>query len=162
MLYLLNPRMWIATAIFTALLLSHFASYKAGRAVIRAEWDRDIAARTQAALKAEQAARAREQDLLIARNRSEERYAQEKRRAASDAAAARTALDGLRGELAARDRAATQDSTASRRPDGSAGLERELLGSCASTLVQLAAEADQLEARLVGLQGYVKEVCLKQ
>lgn len=159
MLYLLNPRMWLATAVFTLLLLSHFGAYRAGKAVVRVEWDRDVAVRVQAALKAEQAARAREQDLLIARNRSEERYAQEKRKAASAAASAQSALDGLRSELASR---SAQAPTSFPRVDGAPGLERDLLGSCATTLVQLAAEADGLEARLVGLQGYVKEVCLKQ
>lgn len=162
MWYLLNARMWIATGIFAALVFSHFGAYRAGRAIVRAQWDTDIAQRAQAAAKAQEQARQREQDLVIAKNRAEERYAQEKRKAASAAASAADELRGLRDTLYALGNSSPKNPAAIPRVNGVAGLERELLGACAETLVAMAAEADRLEARLVGLQGYVKEVCLKQ
>ncbi len=159
--WLLNARLLGGMALVAALAFSHMFAYRTGRAVVRAQWDKDIAVRTQAALAAEQAARHREQDLVIARNRSEERYAQEKRKAASSASSANSELGRLRDQLAARNSASPQDSAANARANGAAGLERELLGHCAAALVGLAAEADRLEATVVGLQSYVKDVCQK-
>ena len=43
---------------------------------------------------------------------------------------------------------------------GTGGLERELLGSCSATLAQMAITADRLEAKVVGLQSYITNVCL--
>lgn len=162
MWYLLNPRMWIATAIFTVLVFSHFTAYKLGSGIVRAQWNKDIAARSQQALKAEQQMREREQSLVIARNRSEERYVQEKRKAASAARSAQSALDGLRDELAARNRAASANPAPVAGANGAPGLEQELLGHCAAAFVGMAAEADRLETLIVGLQSYVKQVCQKQ
>lgn len=109
--------------------------------------------------KAEQAARSREHDLLAARQRTEERYEQEKRKAAVAGSRARIELDGLRNELYAIAPANPKDPAPARRADGRATLERELFGSCASTLVGVAAEADRLAAVVVGLQTYVRSVC---
>ena len=110
--------------------------------------------------KAEQAARSREHDMLAARQKAEERYELEKRKAAVAGSRARSELDGLRNELYAISPPSPKDPAAPLRADGRASLERELLGSCASTLVGLAAEADRLAAVVVGLQSYVKNVCV--
>lgn len=110
--------------------------------------------------KAEQAARAREQALSNSRQQAEERYVQEKTRAAAAAGRARSELDGLRDELyAVRSTAACKDPATAGRADGAARLEGELLGQCAASLVGMAAEADRLAANVVGLQEYVKRVC---
>ena len=110
--------------------------------------------------KAEEAARQREQSLSVFRQQAEEKYVQEKTRAAAAASRARTELDGLRDALyAPRPGPASQDATAACRIVDSSP-ERELLGQCATTLVGVAAEADRLAAQVVGLQGYVKGVCL--
>jgi hypothetical protein len=109
--------------------------------------------------KAEMAARQREQSLSLFKQQAEEKYVQEKRRAAAAASRAGAELDGLRNELyAARPGTAAQDPTPTGRADGA--TERELLGQCATALVGVAAEADRLAANVVGLQGYVKGVCL--
>lgn len=163
MYWLLNPRVLIGLALVGFLGFTHFASYRTGKAVAMAAWNKEKAELTAKIVAAEQAARAKEKQLLLQRQQVEKRYVEEKRKAAAAAADAQSALDGLRDTLAARDRElATADSAASGRVNAGAGLERELLGSCAKALVDLAGEADVLEARIVGLQSYVKQVCLKQ
>lgn len=163
MFYLLNPRVWIAAVVLVVLGATHFTAYRAGKAGVQAAWDKERAELVAKALEAEQAARKKEQTLVAARQQAEKRYVEERRKAATAALAAQSALDGLRNELAARDRdLAAADSAASTRVNGGARLERELLGACATALTDLAAEADRLEARIVGLQGYVKQVCQKR
>lgn len=160
MFYLLDPRVWIAAVILVALTVTHTVAYRSGKANVRAEWNKDIAARTAQALQVEQENRAKEQQLVAARQQAEERYAKEKRKVAAAAAGAQSELDGLRNELATAGRPACADPAAAARADGGAGLERDLLGACATALVGMAQEADRLEAQLVGLQQYVKQVCL--
>ena len=104
--------------------------------------------------------REREQALNQARQKAEERYVEKKRRATVAAGRARTELDGLRDTLYALGApAAGQDPAAACRTDAGA-LERQLLGQCAAALVGVAGEADRLAAQVLGLQGYVREVCL--
>ena len=111
--------------------------------------------------KAEKAARDREQTLSVFRQQAEEKYVKEKTRAAAAASRARTELDGLRDELYAFNLSPSgKGPAASGRADGAARLERELLGQCATALVGMAAEADRLAAGVVGLQSYVKSVCM--
>ena len=110
------------------------------------------------AQKAEQAARDREQALSVFRQQAEEKYVQEKTRAAAAASRARTELDGLRDAIY-RSTPVAQDPGATCRADDSA-TQRELFGQCATALVGMAAEADRLAANVVGLQGYVQGVCL--
>jgi hypothetical protein len=163
MYWLLNPRLWIAAALAALLAFTHFTVYRLGKSAVRAEWNEEKAAQAAFLLEQEKSFRKKEQALVVQRQQAEKRYVEEKRKAATAALAAESALDGLRNELAARDRdLASADSAASSRANGGAGLERELLGSCATALTELAAEADRLEARVVGLQAYVKQVCQKQ
>lgn len=111
--------------------------------------------------KAEQAARRQEHDLLTARQKAEEQYELEKRKAAGAATRARAELDGLRNELyAIGPSTAGKSAPATGRADGAARIEGELLGQCATALVAVAAEADRLAANVIGLQSYVKGVCL--
>lgn len=161
MFALLSPRLWLAIGVAIALAISHGMAYKSGRAAVRAEWDKDIADRTQQALKAEQAARAKEAELQTAKQKAEERYAKQKKLDAAARAAAGAELDGLRNELAALDSVTSKDSSTTARTDGAGRLERELLGACTQSLADLAAEADRLETKLVGLQDYVRGVCTK-
>jgi hypothetical protein len=111
--------------------------------------------------KASEAARVQEQKLVEARQKVEVDYAQHKKRAAVAAAGAQSELSRLRDALAAPSAgAAGGDTRPAERVDGVAGLERELLGQCATAFVAMAAEADRLKAAVIGLQGYVREVCL--
>lgn len=110
--------------------------------------------------KSTEAARAQEQALSAAKQKTEEAYALEKRKAAVAARSARAELDGLRNELyAVPTPIAGANPTAPTRADGSP-IERRLLGECAAALVEVAAGADLMAAQLVGLQGYVRNVCV--
>lgn len=110
--------------------------------------------------KSTEAARAQEQALSAAKQKAEEAYAIQKRKAAVAARSARAELDGLRNELYAIPApVASTDPAPIARVDG-ASPERKLLGECAAALVEMAAGADSLAAQLVGLQGYVRNVCV--
>ncbi len=146
-------RLTLAMAVALALAATHWKAYVAGQNDVRVQYQ-------AAALKAEKDARAKEQELLAAKQKAEAAYVREKQKAAAASAGARDALDGMRNALAERD--AAKETAPGSRVDAGAGLERDILGRCAQTLVGLAAQADRLEAVVVGLQGYIKDVCLKE
>jgi vancomycin resistance protein YoaR len=151
----------VAAVLSAGLVASHGYAYQRGKAAVQAKWDAEKARVMQAALKAEREQRAKEHVLQEEKRKVEVQHAETKKKAASDAAAAQSELERLRDTLAARDRAARQNSPAERGTHAVTGLERELLGHCASSLVGMAKEADRLEGVIVGLQGYVKNVCLR-
>lgn len=159
MIYLLNPRVWIAAVVLAILSFTHFTAYRAGKGAVKREWERAVAEQREEVIKAQEQARKAEQALVVAKNEAEKRYVEQKRKAAADAAGSELLLRRLRDELAARDSAAAQAAAATPGIDGGAGLERNLFGACAQALVRMAQEADRLEATVVGLQGYVKNVC---
>jgi hypothetical protein len=155
-------RLLLLLVVLAALGLTHLSAYKFGADGVRVRWERDVAERNAAALVMEQEARAKEQRLVEEKQKVEVRYADEKRRRAASAAAADRELGRLRDALvAAPAEFGSEAPAACARVDGGAGLERQLLGHCATTLVQLAQVADQQEARIVGLQGYIRNVCLR-
>lgn len=110
--------------------------------------------------KSTEAARAQEQALTVAKQKVEESYALEKRKAVVAARNARAELDGLRNELYAAPATAASANPAT--PAGTDGIpiERRLLGECAAALVEVATGADLIVAQLVGLQSYVRNVCV--
>ena len=83
-------------------------------------------------------------------------YAKRAQVARADAAAARNELDGLLDSLKAptsSDPAATASGIT-----GAAAVYSDVLGSCASALTRLAAEADERSEKLTALQAWVKSV----
>lgn len=155
----------ITTALIVAALLAgtHWKAYVAGQKTVQAEWSLDIQKRTEQALAAKQAARNHEQQLVAAKQKAEEAYVEQKRKAARAAAGAKSELDRLRDAIAERGAGETcTDPSAQPRANAGARLELELLGHCAAALLELAATADRLEAQVVGLQGYIKGTLLKQ
>ena len=126
--------------------------------VARAEWDKDIASRTQQALVLEQAARAKERSLLAAKHEVEAKYVDLKTQQARSAAGAKRELARLRDQLATANSNPAGD-TASQPGVHGASIPGEFLGSCAEALAGMAEEADEVRARLIGLQGYVRGVC---
>ena len=118
---------------------------------------------SDAALAQQKDALAKLQELNAAKQKVEQDYALEKRKAALAARSARAELDGLRQELYALppvDLATSlQAAPTPGRVDG-APIERKLLGECAAALVEVAAGADILATQLVGLQSYVRNVCV--
>jgi hypothetical protein len=157
-------RLAIVAVVLVVLSATHWKAYHTGFKVSQAEAQQKELQAQQAVLQAEQAARAKEQLLVSERQKLEERYAREKSKAAAAVAGAESELGRLRDELAAGANrgSACPSAPASSGDYGGARLESELLGNCAQTLVGLAAEADRLEAQVVGLQQYIKGVCLKR
>lgn len=147
----------IAAALIVALALSAGAwkAYSMGKASVQAEWDADVAQRTAQALEAEKAARARESELQTKVGRVDRAYQEQKRATAHVAAAAADGLRNLEAILAAPNSPAST-ATASSGNHGTGGVERELLGSCAASLVGLGKEADRMAAKIVTLQEYIK------
>ena len=144
----------IVAVILISVSFSHYFVYNKGRETVQAKWDKDKLIQTEQALQ-------KQQQLQIEKQKSDERYVNEKRKASIAAANAKSELDRLRDELAngAKDNigSCTVPGT-----NGRARLESELLGQCAASLVAMAQEADRLEAIIVGLQSYVNNVCLAQ
>lgn len=153
----------IAAALIVSVFLAgtHWKAYVSGKQVVQAEWNKDIQKRTEQALEAERSARDQEQQLLAAKQKAEEAYVEEKRKAARAAAGAQSELDRLRDIIAATGGAPSTDPAAKPRANGGTRLELELLGQCAAALTQLGSEADRLEALVVGLQGYIKGAVLQ-
>lgn len=149
------PWVRLTAAAVLALLLAgtHWKAYISGQQAVRAQY-------VAAQLQAEKAARLREQQLIEEKQKAEAVYVDQKRKAAVAVSGARTELERLRDALATR--SPSEPATASPRAADRAGLEQHLLGQCASALVGMAAEADRLETLVVGLQGYIKNVCLEK
>jgi len=162
MLYLLNPRVWIALAMAILLSITHFYAFRSGKSVVRAEWDKEKAVQLETALKQESEFRVKEQQLVKAKQESEVKYVELKKRYERSAAGAQSELGQLRDKLSPSGASASASAASGARVNAGAGLERELLGHCATALVGMAAEADRLEALVVGLQGYVRGVCMKK
>lgn len=149
-LLILNWRVVFAVLIALTLATSHWKVYVAGKNAVLAKVQADAMAN-------EQAARAREQQLIAAKNKAEEDHAAFKRRTQRAVAGAQSELGRLRDVLATRQAAA--NATTSARTDAAATTERQLFGQCAETLAGMAQQADQLAVQVIGLQGYVSAVC---
>ena len=149
----------IVAVLAVVLCATHWKAYVVGKTTVMSQWQQE---KTQAALEAEQIARKKEQELTAAKDKAEKQYVEEKRKAAKSAASASAELDRLRDQLSVAPISNNHCPCTESGTNGSTGLEREILGHCAASLVQLAAEADRLETVIVGLQSYVKDVCLAQ
>jgi hypothetical protein len=133
---------------------THWKAYVSGKQAVQAQM-------AQAALKAEQAYRAKEQALIASKQQVEVKYAEDKRKAAVAVSSARAELGRLRDELYAIGRAPSACTATGARVNARAPIEGELLGQCAQALTDMARKADELTVTVVGLQQYVKQVCLK-
>ena len=156
MFYLLNWRIWAAVSLAVALAASHWKAYQAGGASARADFQAYKLEATQAAAKASEDARKKENELNLSVERVKANYAKAKR----DNALLTSSLDdSLRQfKTALSDRTLTNPASPG-GTNGAGGLERELLGNCAQSLAQLAETSDRLENKVVGLQDYVRQVC---
>lgn len=115
-------------------------------------------ARAQAeAVRLERQAREIEQQRATKAQEQADAYAKQRRMDAAAAAGARAELDRLRDALASvpGPSAAASDAAAASGVDGAAGA-RIVVRECAATAVALAEAADACEARLSGLQGWVR------
>ena len=119
-----------------------------GRNEVRTEWNAEK-------LASNENARLREQAALKNNERVDRDYQTSKNRLIAD----KRVLDDSLRDLQAAIGAATAPRSSSGNY-GTGGLERELLGHCATTVAELAITADRLEAKVVGLQSYITNVCL--
>lgn len=131
------------------------ARHAAADAAAAAASARDHAAAAQG----EREARAIEQQRARVAQEKADAYARERQRAAAAAADARTELDRLRDALAAASAAGAASS-----PAGSAGgadgasRARLVVGECSAALHAVAEAADTCDAKLTGLQEWVRGV----
>ena len=153
---LLSWRVWAAVALAVILAGTHFKAYHAGGASVQAEWDAEKLATTQAALAADIANRAKEADLQTKVQKVSADYAKQKQ---VNADLSRSLDDSVRDFNAALNRPGPADSSTPTGDHGTGGLERELLGTCAATLVIMGKAADRLENKVVALQEYAAKVC---
>lgn len=114
------------------------------------------AALATATAAAEKEARTRESEMADAVRKASDVYAQNLKRAQAGAAGALSELDSLRNAIASGP--AAPASAASGSTDGAGGPERQLFGACAATLQGMAAQADRLEAKVIGLQDYIRSL----
>lgn len=159
MFALLSPRLWLAVALAVALGLSHGFAYKTGKAAVRADWDRDVAERTELALKASEAARAKEKALQSDVDRIRTNYAKEAARAKADHTAALDDLDSLLHAIGTTRATGTDTGPAIGTDD--AARARYVFGQCAQSITAMAEVCDAVETRLTGLQEYVNSVLPK-
>jgi hypothetical protein len=145
---LLTPRFWLGLALVAALSFTHGFAYKSGRAAVRNAWDAEKLATSEAS-------RIREKALTIETTKVDHALQKSKARDVAAGRAAADSLHDLKTTLAERDNAPTASGA-----HGTGGLERELLGSCATALAEMAITADRLETKVVGLQAYARGVCL--
>jgi hypothetical protein len=145
-----------AWALAALLAWGAWQKHSATKAARQAEQATAAAVIATQTAQAEQAARDQEFQFAEAARKAADEYAQNVARQRAAAAGSRAELDRLRDALAtSAPGAACPGASAPRGPDV-AGTLRDLLGSCAATLQDLAAEADRLEGKLTGLQDHVR------
>lgn len=154
---LFNWRLWAAGILAAAFSAGCWKSYVAGKNSVQKEFDAYRTEQTAQALSESMARRHREEVLQAKVKESSNAYQSEKKRRAADAVAA---ADSLRDFQAALGGAGDADTAAGNGANGTGGLERELLNACSAIVVNLGKEADRLEAKVIGLQDYIKSVGL--
>jgi hypothetical protein len=128
--------------------------FVAGARWVQSNWNAERLAQAELRNEAERMARQAEQRRAQGAQEALNGYARNVRTAQAAAGAAQRELDGLRGVLYAPGPAASDPAAAERADD--AARARYVAGSCAGALVQVAEAADACEARLGGLQDWVR------
>jgi len=161
-LALLNPRVWLEIAIVAivgyVLWFAYHWAYNNGANSVQVKFDAYKAQQLAQMVQAEQDARAKEQAFNTSLENLTNAYITQKNALAAAHATNGKLLDGFNAALSS---PIGKDSPAAGGTHAGTGPEQELLGNCAAALVRLAEEADGLEARLVGLQSYIKDVVQK-
>lgn len=153
-MFWLNPGRWLLYAAFLgALWLGMTRLQQIG-------YDRAQAEYTAAAEEAQAAYRAKESELNATNRKLQNDLLAAKNRHA-DAVVALDNAERLFDATLGAGSSSTATTTATVAGiDAGPGPERYLLGQCASALAGLAKTADGLEIQIVGLQSYVKNICL--
>ena len=146
MMTLLNPRIIIMLALAGMLAFTHLASYRAGKAAVRAEWTAEKLAASESARLAEKARNLANQKI------DHDLQIDKARRAATD----RVTADRLREFQAATNSTSDNAAPASGADDPYPRIASE----CAAALAGLDIYASGLASTAKGLQGYASQVCL--
>ncbi len=150
----------ITIVVLFALSLSHYFVYNKGQEYVHSLWTKDKLVKATAEANAANESLKKLKKLQAEKQKVDQLYVQEKRKAAAAASNAQLELDRLLNNINSSATNNTDGPISQPRVNGGARLEQELLGQCATSLVAMAAEADRLETIIVGLQSYVKNVCL--
>lgn len=156
MLALLSPRFWLVLAMVGVLAFTHSFVYKSGRAAVRVQWDKERAEITADALKASEAARAKEQVLTAANAKVTNDYVLQKKLRAADAVANAGKLRDLQAAVGNPSGAETAALGGSDDP------RDRIIDQCASALVTLDRDVKGLAFTATGLQSYTRDVCMSQ
>lgn len=150
---------WWAWVVAVALAWGAWQRHSATSATRQAEQAKASAALQAAAAQAERQARQLEQTYTANVRSAADAYATNLKAARAAADRARVGLDGLRVAAATAPAAcpAASDPTAPGRADAAAGL-RAVVGQCAAALQEVAAAADAADARVIGLQDYIRAI----
>jgi hypothetical protein len=154
MMALLNWRVWAAVALAVGLAISHTFIYRAGKATVRADWDKERLEQVQTAALASEARRMKERSLSLSNEGVTNAYIKEK---SALVAAQRASNDKLRELQAALSGGPGVDSAPLRGADDPRDA---IIDQCASALVGLDKEAKGLALKATGLQSYARLVCL--
>lgn len=128
-------------------------AYDRGAEHTQAEWDKEKAELTTAALAQSAANRAKEQLL----NDKVRKVTHDYQKLQADNARTASELERVQHNFqAALDSRCTENPASTGCSDGARRLEQKLLSSCAVALVELAKIADSLTAKTVGLQEYIR------
>lgn len=154
MYWFLNWRLWAALVVAVFLAGTHWKAYTEGSKSVQAAWNAERVQVANEKIAAALQARKKEQDLNDKVRKVSNDYRNEK--AAHDATAVQL-NDSLR-QFEIANGGASKDTASTTGANGTGGLEQELLGNCARTLVLLGQEADRLEAKVIGLQAYITAI----
>ena len=152
---LLLPRLWLALALAGVLAFSHYKAFTGGKAAVQVLWDKERAEITAEALKASEAARAKEQVLTTANTKVTNDYIAQKKLRAADAIANAGKLRNLEAAVN-RARSAETPATAGTVADP----RLDIIAECASVASQLDDKVKSLAGTLTGLQSYTRDVCV--
>jgi len=157
MIFSLYARLFLAGVVVVALAGGSWKSYSMGKASVQAAWNADKLVQATAIIKAEQAARAVEQVLIVKNQKVANDYQVEKKRRV---AAAVISADRLRQlELAAS--ATITASADTPTTSGDYGDPRPLIvAQCARAITKLDGAVKGLAGQTGALQDYAANVCI--
>lgn len=151
-----SAKPWIALVLALILVGAFAFTYRAGRAVVRADWDKERTAQVQAAANASEARRMKERALSY---ENEKITAEFNKALARSAAAERLSSDRLRDLKASLGNPAGVDTAAL----GGADDPRDtIIDGCASALVRVDKYANEVASKAIGLQSYARDVCMSK
>tara|TARA_R110000868_G_scaffold54575_1_gene170494 strand:+ start:7877 stop:8362 length:486 start_codon:yes stop_codon:yes gene_type:complete len=155
---LLNWRVWAAVGLALAMAASHWFAYHQGGLSATVALDAYIISQKTAHIAALEEARTKEQSLQLANTKVQNDYQTLKQKSARASAGAQSERLLLLAALDAA-RAAPTDTFPSGRVDASPA--ERVLAESVGRYEEVARDADRLSDQVTGLQGYVRNVCVK-